>query len=49
MRSKQLIQDDYLLYEDRMMLEGTLKNGNSAVALNDIVVTRKDGLQDRTI
>ena len=40
----QLLRGEYQ-FENRMMLEGTFDNGDSDVALNDIVVTRNGGLK----
>lgn len=41
---EKIVKGNYLL-ENRMMLEGTFQNGESNVALNDIVVSRKGALR----
>ena len=41
---EQIINEDYTT-EERMMLQGTFENGNTSIALNDIVLTRKGHLR----
>lgn len=40
----QMLRGEYRI-EDRMMLEGTFENGTKAIALNDVVVSRKGDLR----